>query len=407
MSTSIFKMLNTSQNAYILYDINSKHIITQNKAAITYFADKNNEINLSNNIKTFEEIVLNAKKNLETSTPFLVNSLNIICENEQELLVNIEIDYFDELKTQMYIIIKPFVRENLDVDQMFFEAIQSLSSDIFFEIYIKERALVHLGEMAEKFSLPPRIENFPESVIENNNIHPDYLNDYMIYARNMLNGIGGKHEVRIKMATDAYEWFRIHSTIIKDSEGRAIKVVGKLQNIEENKSLEVKASQDLLTKLLNKISFMKCVELELLEENDVQYALIFIDIDDFKTVNDSLGHDFGDKLLENVGNILRSSIREYDYAGRVGGDEFVLFIKDIPSLNIIQEKADHILFELQKVFKYEDKEHNTKASIGISVAPMHGSTYDELYKKSDLALYESKRKGKNVATIYMKDENKY
>lgn len=176
-------------------------------------------------------------------------------------------------------------------------------------------------------------------------------------------------------------------------------------------SLNRKAHIDLLTGVLNKRSFEERVEAILKKASDAEYyALILIDVDNFKGVNDTLGHAYGDKVLAGVGEILRNTFQPEDTPGRLGGDEFCVLMKmkdadsDAERLAAIDEKCAELGAVFRNTYTGDDKNYKVSASIGVSVYPTKGTSFLELYKKADSALYLSKKKGKDTFTIYSEEQ---
>lgn len=173
--------------------------------------------------------------------------------------------------------------------------------------------------------------------------------------------------------------------------------------------LDTKAHIDQLTGIMNKRSFEERVENALANPYEGSgLALIILDVDNFKDVNDTLGHDNGDKVLADVGNVLRNVFRSDDYLGRLGGDEFCIgmrmsLISDEYCRKLVERKCE----ELCKVFrnKYMGDNNNYKISVSIGAvcSPEHGSDFGTLYKCADSALYNSKRSGKDTYTIYSEE----
>lgn len=223
----------------------------------------------------------------------------------------------------------------------------------------------------------------------------------MAYFHALLLGVEGTHVARMISPSGDFEYHRFTFKQFFDHEGVLTEMVGKAENIQELKELETRATYDLLTNTLNKISFQEQVT-HILSHSSLKshHALFFIDLDGFKGINDNLGHSFGDVLLQTVGKRLRFLVRGRDFVGRVGGDEFVVFLESCGDELHLKNRAEQILQSLRE--EYFDKEVRAvaKGSIGISVYPDHGTTYDDLYQCADKALYQSKHMGKDVATIY-------
>ncbi len=171
-------------------------------------------------------------------------------------------------------------------------------------------------------------------------------------------------------------------------------------------TLTAKAQIDQLTGILNKRAFEDCCEHSLKHASYTEsHALIILDIDNFKGINDSLGHAFGDKSLAKIGSILRSTFSSEDFLGRIGGDEFCVYLNHAPDsslsyLNYVRNKCDEVCDALHKAFADDDSKLRLSASIGIALFPSDGQSFQDLYAASDKALYLSKRRGKDNYTFY-------
>ena len=173
-----------------------------------------------------------------------------------------------------------------------------------------------------------------------------------------------------------------------------------LKNIQATILIQRQAELDGLTGILNKSSTEKMCEEYLKNSGKGQNCALFImDIDNFKSVNDTLGHMQGDALLRRMGTILRGVFRESDVVGRVGGDEFMALMKDIHDESSITMKADRIREELSEVFT-EEEIHQIGCSIGIATNFKQEISFQEMYKKADQALYQAKKRGKRCYVVY-------
>lgn len=163
------------------------------------------------------------------------------------------------------------------------------------------------------------------------------------------------------------------------------------------------ANFDSLTKLPNRHSFyekLKSIAASS-KRNQTKFALIYIDLDDFKKINDSLGHDYGDKLLIIFSSIIKRHLRQNDIFARVGGDEFVIIMDNIKSINSVLRLFNRILKSLHEPIEIKHHQnYKINASFGISIFPDDSTQIDELVKFADLAMYESKTLGKNRYTFY-------
>jgi len=169
--------------------------------------------------------------------------------------------------------------------------------------------------------------------------------------------------------------------------------------------LDFQVHHDALTGLPNRVHFNKTLSrlLHSKRKADTQIGVMFIDLDRFKIVNDSLGHDVGDLLLVDVAKRLAGCLRELDLLCRMGGDEFTVILRPVNDLDEVREVADRILREMTKPFKVRNREITVGASIGISVYPRDGTDVANIVKRADTAMYKAKELGRNNCQTYSPD----
>ncbi|MBO1265194.1 EAL domain-containing protein [Proteiniclasticum sp. SCR006] len=173
-----------------------------------------------------------------------------------------------------------------------------------------------------------------------------------------------------------------------------------LYKIGKEDELYTMAYYDHLTGLPNRLLYEKIIRKQIHEtRKDEMLALIFLDLDDFKNINDILGHSTGDRFLKEFAKKLKSKLKGKDLLSRFGGDEFLLILPHAASLEEIEAFAQEVLQEIIKPFLLDEREVRTGASMGISIYPQHGRTGEELIKFADLAMYHAKSHGKNRYTI--------
>lgn len=185
------------------------------------------------------------------------------------------------------------------------------------------------------------------------------------------------------------------------SNGKITGFVGSLLDISDLKiaqsKLEHMALYDPLTNIPNRLHFNNCLNngVERAIQKNENIAVLFIDIDEFKRINDSLGHDIGDELLKTVAKRIQSSIRPMDIVARLGGDEFIVFIADLDNQDITDRIAHQLLKTLRKPIKINQYDVHISVSIGISIGPSDGSDSKVLMKNADLAMFQAKALGKD------------
>lgn len=172
------------------------------------------------------------------------------------------------------------------------------------------------------------------------------------------------------------------------------------QQIMANNILEIQRDTDKLTGLWNR-GFCERKITSYLSLPDAKGALLVIDIDNFKLVNDSRGHDCGDTVLREVGAVLRDTFRATDIMGRIGGDEFMIFLPGCSSDDLPRDRIVQFLEKINEINTDTERElPQIGASIGIALAPHDGTSFRDLFKHADQALYLSKENGKNQYAFY-------
>jgi len=190
------------------------------------------------------------------------------------------------------------------------------------------------------------------------------------------------------------EWLSV--TTLKDENGLITNYIGMFTDITERKQseehLKYLAHFDKLTDLPNRTLLYKLVKEASGEAypSRLEMAVFFVDLDRFKTVNDSLGHNIGDKLLQQVAHRLSSTACENDIVSRLGGDEFILVHRNPSSTDEALAYANRLIADLKRPFVVDDHELYINASIGICLSPEHGDDFETLVKHADLAMYEAK-----------------
>ena len=155
---------------------------------------------------------------------------------------------------------------------------------------------------------------------------------------------------------------------------------------------------DALTGLYNKKVTEERINEVLLEQPEAMHAFLILDLDRFKEVNDGYGHAAGDAVLREFAGLLRNYFRENDVIGRIGGDEFVVLMKNVDSKDSVRNRTGSLVQKIGAL-EFSDMPEHITSSIGIAFAPKQGDCYMDLYKAADGALYETKRRGRNGYTV--------
>jgi diguanylate cyclase (GGDEF)-like protein len=211
-------------------------------------------------------------------------------------------------------------------------------------------------------------------------------------------GVGGFRGAVVCAHEEAGRFGKSHAEIVRDV--TEVMQMG-LSHVEHLETLAKSASTDGLTGLSNRKTFLEKFSAEL-ERLDGRHpcAIVMMDIDHFKRVNDTYGHPFGDEVLRRVSGVVAKAVRKGDAAGRYGGEEFVLYLHMTDPVRA-QEAAERFRRMIRQTkFQHEGREMTVTASLGVACAPIHGKGAEELLKRADEALYLSKQRGRDRVTVY-------
>lgn len=183
----------------------------------------------------------------------------------------------------------------------------------------------------------------------------------------------------------------------------ALSVILLLRAYKHNAKIQYVAHHDSLTGLSNRILLADRIqhELAVAKRNKTKVALLYLDLDNFKTINDELGHAVGDDVLQEAANRMINCVRDSDTVSRIGGDEFIILLANIENEQNAMLVAEKIREALTKpILARNNTTVITSTSIGIAVYPENGMTQEELQKNADFALYLSKNQGRNSIHVY-------
>lgn len=207
------------------------------------------------------------------------------------------------------------------------------------------------------------------------------------------------YEEELNFQGETFIWLATLTPIIQGD--KVLYIVGSATDITERKKLELElaknANYDKLTDLPNRRLFFERLERAILENHrdDKRFALLFIDLDGFKDVNDAYGHKIGDEVLIAVGNRLLNVVRKSDTVARMGGDEFTIIARNVEDQHSIKVLVEKIQESIKKSITVGDIKCKVNSSVGIAIYPDHGKDGDTLLRHSDSAMYAIKKSGKN------------
>lgn len=301
-------------------------------------------------------------------------------------------------------------------EREYYETRQEASKHLYeniFEIDITHNCVI--GENTEHYfeSLGvPRGTPFDQSIkiIAENQIKEEYRKGYLDsfspqnISKQYKKGIKSLSYEFIITSDDKNDyWMRIMACIYFWSKDQSIRMTVYRQNIDAQKKQEeilyAQMQSDPLTGIYNKATTEEKInEVISAKISDKLYAFIMLDIDNFKGVNDTLGHSAGDYVISNFAKTLKEQFEDTDVVGRIGGDEFAVFLQ-IPSIEWLEKKAQSVVNNLHRNVVTDSGDCTTSASMGIAIYPQSGTDFITLYKNADIALYQSKARGKNRYTI--------
>ncbi len=287
-----------------------------------------------------------------------------------------------------------------------FKLVSDTINKFFIEVDLSSVSVTILGDYKDKLNREKDTTSIKED-IKIGFIHPE---DERL-AKDIFSKISKFESVsdvkmRIQNSEKEYVWYSVSLIPLKDDRGNNInKAAGFLENVNEEvlktNLLKEKSELDALTKIYNKgATEAKIIEILNSSTQNDSHSLLIIDLDNFKTLNDTFGHLYGDEVLKDVAKTLKGLFRSDDIVGRIGGDEFFIFIKNSNSLEKTKERANIICQSLNKIYKKDGLEVEISSSIGIASFPANAKTFTELYKNADTALYAAKNNGKNKYMIF-------
>lgn len=240
-------------------------------------------------------------------------------------------------------------------------------------------------------------------------IHPEDFDQVKLQISAHLKGLTAhfESEHRIRDKTGLYRWVLTRGLAYRDEKQEVTRLAGSLTDITDRKRSEEKlrhdAFHDPLTGLPNRARFMERLQhaIDLTKRRrDYHFAVLFMDLDHFKNINDSLGHIAGDQLLIAVGKMLVAGLRKTDTIARLGGDEFVILLDDIRDIKVAIRIAEWILKTMKSPFPVMEHEINVTTSIGIVMSSLGYSGPEDILRDADIAMYAAKANGRNRYEVF-------
>lgn len=285
-------------------------------------------------------------------------------------------------------------REKSRHEQARYDLLAQFSDTILFEYDYRTKRLVFTPNIASRFrfekgEIRPMDESYRFRMI-----HPadqSALREFLSHGEKLAAGMPESTMLRFLDKSGEYRWMDCQGQLLRDGSGRPLSLVGKISDVHERKAQEerllVRASLDAMTGVLNRGAAER--EIDRLLKQAAAGFLFMVDVDNFKQINDTYGHATGDTILIQTAADIKSTFRQEDIVGRIGGDEFVIFMEGTSDPDTATAKAKKLLERLSS-----HKEVALSVSIGIAPYPELGESYAALYEAADQAMYAAKRQGK-------------
>lgn len=288
-----------------------------------------------------------------------------------------------------------------DLQQKRYKTIVECSDDLIYEISLEGESNIGSDKIKEKFGweIPKKVENLDfAKAMRILHVHPE---DEPAFRKTLLvqgEGVSDELTVRIEKADGTYIWCKVFRTLLMDDNHNVVSILGKIEDVDEEikerKALETSSRTDALTGLLNKSTFKFEVK-DYLENNSAKgIGFVFMDMDHFKDINDKLGHRTGDVVIKENAKKIQLLFANFDLVSRFGGDEFCVFVKDIPR-ETFEDRLKFAVEKMQADYPYDGGVIHLSASIGAAYCQRDKVEYRELLETADAALYKVKDRGRN------------
>lgn len=300
------------------------------------------------------------------------------------------------------------VREELSLALERYDIIMDQTNDVVFDWDIRKDCLKYSRGLERIITQPMPKNNIKEFILET--CRPLFYQADLPKLNRLLDKIRNKssyveEELRLMNTHHQYCWWRLRVSVQFDKEDQPIRAIGIIIDIDQEKKhsqfLLNRSQEDALTGIYNKMTVQRQIKSILTQlDKEKTHALMIIDIDNFKEINDRLGHLFGDAILSDIARRMKNVFHRHDIIGRIGGDEFIIFVKDGQDIEAIKSKAGQMIYEMHELQLNHDKQVPISCSIGIALVPKDGDDFKSLFQKADQALYHAKKAGKNQYAFY-------
>ena len=334
----------------------------------------------------------------EDGTPFWLNTRYKVTEEDGEIVLYAAID---DVTERVEAVKKQEVQEqiyHLLLEESGAIVVDyNLEDDVFSYYPWREVEGVHIQD-------PVVITDFKKDGMKFDLIDEEYKTSVFTIIKHLANEVATEEiAVKINMAGKSL-WYRCLFKSISNEKGKVFRIIGKLEDVDEeitqiNRVREKAMYDALCSDIYNKATTEELIRSAL--ERNTRGSLIMLDVDDFKSINDQLGHLFGDEFLKAFASKLKSVFRDTDIVGRYGGDEFIAFLNNADP-ELARKKAETVLEQISTIEVPDIGKVNS--SIGITICDHTNNDYVHLIKQADSALYQAKNNGKNCVVLFERDK---
>ena len=298
-----------------------------------------------------------------------------------------------------------------------YEALELQNNVIFFKWDLTADTFkLRKNTCKHRYALPAHFSRASTRLALEGIIHPDDANMLEYYFHSIFHKQPADRRnqltARLRLRSSKqpqWLWSEIRLITYYNDDRHPVVAFGNIRNIQAEKlwqeRINRRATTDDLTGLLSKGTAQRQIAAALRRlspEKDTATMLI-VDADEFKGVNDTFGHLFGDAVLKEIGRAISSNFRQTDIKGRIGGDEFIVLLPGMGNADVIARHCASLCRSLNRVFNADSRTRSFSISVGAAMFPQHGQSYRELFAHADEALYEAKRRGRGRHVMYDKD----
>ncbi|MEG0615651.1 MAG: diguanylate cyclase, partial [Oscillospiraceae bacterium] len=338
-------------------------------------------------------------KNKSGKTTWILEKGQLVLDKGENILYRVLIDNTASKTTQ----------QELEISQNRYKAIMERTDSIIYEWNLLDDTVFFSDVWEKTFGYPPVKKNLVESLFKEDIVFIDDREVYLELVGRVKQG--SPYEtgyVRVRKGDKSeghYVWRKVSLMAICDKNNVPCRAIGISIDVDkerrETADLQERAQLDALTKIYNKGTAENMIKDFLIGDgSNGKHVLMIIDIDNFKGINDNLGHLVGDEVLHNVAANIKALFRSSDIVGRIGGDEFIVLMKNISSEKLAKDKAAEICDSFHSYYIDNGEKYKISGSIGGAIFSKDATEYCDLFKKADIALYYAKNNGKDTFCLY-------